>query len=117
MEPWILISVALFMGCLLIAIAIHRLASTLKEIVGNIEPTIVIQNVSRTEDRTTSRDVIEEVVPVPSVSEMNRDLTKIQARAFDMPPIVASGNTGVEIDSDDDIKSSADRLSRNLNGV
>lgn len=118
-EPWMPISAALFVGCLLIAFAIHRLASVLKRISENIEPTIVIQNVGRTEARTISRDVIEEIVSVPFVSdmsEMNRDLTRIQARAFDTPPIVASGNTGVEIDSGDDIRSSADRLSRNLNG-
>lgn len=111
---WVALSVSIIIGCLSIAFALNRLAKVLE----NIHPTTIIQNHGGgISDRSFVNDDKESnAIEETDNSEMIKNLTAIQARAFDSPPIVASGNSGTEIDDSDDIRSSADRLSRNLNG-
>lgn len=90
----------------MIARSINRIASVLR----SIDHTIIIQNVGSSEFQAASRDANEEVVLDSSTEDMFKNLTEVQARAFDSPPIISSGGTGSEIDSSDDIRSSADRL-------
>jgi len=111
-EAWVPISVAIFLGCLVLSIAIMNVARALRSIKIEIDPKIVVNpsGIRIVDDVTSHEDDPQET---PDAS-MYRDLTEIQARAFDTPPIVASGRSGIEIDSGDDIRSSADTLSRNL---
>ena len=118
---WIIISASILIGSLVIAFAIIRLASSIENVARNMRDKtypIGVPIYGRSESEAASHQPIEEAASSSRLdtTEMDRDLLRIQARAFDSPPIVASGDGGVEIDSGDDIRSSADRLSRNLSG-
>ena len=106
----ILISISILMGSIFAALIISR---ALLVAARSIEPTIVIEH------RGPSPIEMPSPVDEPKVEnqgsfDMDGGLTSIQARAFEEPPRVSRRDGGSVIDLGDDIRSSANEISRKL---